>query len=138
MNKLFENPIIKQFISYFFVGGIAAVVEWVLFAIFANVMGINYIFATCLAFVFSTAANWILGRIWTFKDNKKYENKKTKELFLVFAVSAIGLLFNMVLMYLFVTILSFDTPILKTISKIISTGIVFFWNFFIRKLVIYK
>lgn len=138
MKKLFEIPIIKQFISYFFVGGIAAIVEWVMFALFANVIGMNYIFSTCLAFVFSTAMNWILGHIWTFKDNKSYENKKIKEILLIFAVSVIGLLFNMGLMYLFVTVIGLDTAILKTISKIISTGIVFFWNFFIRKFVIYK
>lgn len=138
MNKLFGNSAVRQFISYFFVGGIAAVVEWVMFALFANVIALNYILATCLAFVFSTAANWILGRIWTFKDNRKYDDKKAKEILLVFTVSAIGLLFNMGLMYLFVTVMGLDTAVLKTVSKIAATGIVFFWNFFVRKFVIYK
>lgn len=138
MKKLFVIPVIKQSISYFCVGGIAAIVEWVIFTLFTNVIGINYILATCLAFVFSTAANWILGRIWTFKDHEKYRDKQAKEIVLVFAVSAIGLVFNMGLMYLFVTVIGLDTSILKTISKVISTGIVFFWNFFIRKFIIYK
>lgn len=138
MKKLLDIPFVRQFISYFFVGGIAAIVEWVFFALFSNVLDIHYIIATCLAFVFSTAANWGLGRLWTFKDNTSYVNKKAQEIFLVFAVSAIGLLLNMGLMYLFVTVLSLNTSILKTISKIVATGIVFFWNFFIRKYVVYK
>ena len=138
MKKIMEIPIVRQFVSYFFVGGVAAVVEWVLFALFDNVLHIHYIPATCLAFVFSTATNWVLGRLWTFKDNKSYENKKAKEIFLVFAVSAVGLLFNMGLMYLFVTVLGLDSAMLKTISKIAATGIVFFWNFLIRKFAIYK
>lgn len=138
MNKLYENFAMKQFISYFFVGAIAAVVEWIMFALFANVIGMNYIVATCLAFLFSTVTNWILGRMWTFKSSKNFENKRAKEMLLVFTVSAIGLLFNMGLMYLFVTVIGLDTSILKIISKIIATGIVFFWNFFVRKLVIYK
>lgn len=138
MRKLLDIPFIRQFVSYFFVGGIAAIVEWVLFVLLANVLNVNYIIATCLAFVFSTATNWCLGRLWTFKDNKTYINRKTKEILLVFAVSAIGLLLNMGLMYLFVTILGLDTPILKTACKVAATGIVFFWNFFIRKYVIYK
>lgn len=138
MKKLLDIPLIGQFISYFFVGGIAAIVEWIFFALLSNVLDINYIIATCLAFVFSTATNWMLGRLWTFKDNKTYKNKKAKEIFLVFAVSAIGLLLNMGLMYLFVTILGLNTSLLKTISKVIATGIVFFWNFFIRKYVVYK
>ena len=134
--KLLNKANIKQFISYFFVGGVAAIVEWVMFFIFANVLQINYFVSTVIAFIFSTTANWILGRITTFKDNNTYKDKKAKEAFLV--VSAIGLLFNLILMYLFVTVMGFDSSLGKTLSKIAATGIVFIWNFLIRKLVIYK
>ena len=136
--KLLNKANIKQFISYFFVGGVAAIVEWVMFYIFANVLQINYFVSTVIAFIFSTTANWILGRITTFKDNNTYKDKKAKEAFLVFVVSAIGLLFNLILMYLFVTVMGFDSSLGKTLSKIAATGIVFIWNFLIRKLVIYK
>lgn len=136
--KLLNKANIKQFISYFFVGGVAAIVEWVMFFIFANVLQINYFVSTVIAFIFSTTANWILGRITTFKDNNTYKDKKAKEAFLVFVVSAIGLLFNLILMYLFVTVMGFDSSLGKTVSKIAATGIVFIWNFLIRKLVIYK
>lgn len=136
--KLLNKANIKQFISYFFVGGVAAIVEWVVFFIFANVLQINYFVSTVIAFIFSTTANWILGRITTFKDNNTYKDKKAKEAFLVFIVSAIGLLFNLILMYLFVTVMGFDSSLGKTLSKIAATGIVFIWNFLIRKLVIYR
>ena len=136
--KLLNKANIKQFISYFFVGGVAAIVEWVMFFIFANVLQINYFVSTVIAFIFSTTANWILGRITTFKDNNTYKDKKAKEAFLVFIVSAIGLLFNLILMYLFVTVMGFDSSLGKTLSKLAATGIVFIWNFLIRKLVIYK
>ena len=136
--KLLNKANIKQFISYFFVGGVAAIVEWVMFFIFANVLQINYFVSTVIAFIFSTTANWILGRITTFKDNNTYKDKKAKEAFLVFIVSAIGLLFNLILMYLFVTVMGFGSSLGKTLSKIAATGIVFIWNFLIRKLVIYK
>ena len=136
--KLLNKANIKQFISYFFVGGVAAIVEWVMFFIFANVLQINYFVSTVIAFIFSTTANWILGRITTFKDNNTYKDKKAIEAFLVFIVSAIGLLFNLILMYLFVTVMGFDSSLGKTLSKIAATGIVFIWNFLIRKLVIYK
>ena len=136
--KLLNKANIKQFISYFFVGGVAAIVEWVMFFIFANVLQINYFVSTVIAFIFSTTANWILGRITTFKDNNTYKDKKAKEAFLVFVVCAIGLLFNLILMYLFVTVMGFDSSLGKTLSKIAATGIVFIWNFLIRKLVIYK
>lgn len=138
LDKVFHNAGIRQLISYVFVGGIAAIVEWVCFGLFSNVLNINYIFSTALAFIFSTAVNWILGRLWTFKNNNSYSNKRVIEAVLVYSVSALGLVFNMLLMYLFVTVIGLNTPFLKIVSKVIATGIVFFWNFLARKFVIYR
>jgi len=138
INSLITNKGVRQFISYFFVGGISAVVEWVMFFLFANVLSMDYMLATCLAFIFSTTTNLILGRLWTFKNNTSYMGKRLKEAVNVFIVSAVGLLLNMVLMYCFVSILGFNDEIGKTVSKIAATGIVFVWNYCIRKYVIYK
>ena len=138
MQKIFSWENIKQFFSYFCVGGIAALVEWIMFFLFSSCCRIEYRLATVLAFIFSTAANWILGRIMTFRNSTKYEGKRLREVILVFAVSAIGLLFNLALMFLFVEVFHLDSTMLMTMSKIMATGIVFIWNFLIRKLLIYR
>ena len=137
--KMNDNlvKLVKQFISYFFVGGMAAIVEWVMFFVFSSLLSVDYMYATVLAFIFSTTANWILGRLLTFKQSS-YEDKRIMELILVFAVSLVGLLFNMLLMYLFVTILGMNTDMLKVFAKILATGIVFIWNFLGRKIFVYK
>ena len=128
---------IKQFSSYFGVGGAAALVEWGVFFLLIYFFNTPYIVATVLAFIVSTTVNWILGRMFAFK-NSNFKGKKTQELVLVFIVSAIGLIFNMILMYMFVSVLGMNSNILKTVSKVLSTGIVFFWNFLSRKYLIYK
>lgn len=133
-----SSAFIKQFLSYFAVGGIAALVEWAMFAIFSGLLNMNYILATCLAFICSTTANWLLGRAWTFRDNQKFENAKSREALLVFAASAFGLLLNVILMYLFVSVFGLNTAVLKTFSKMAATGLVFIWNFLIRRFAIYK
>ena len=137
IKKLLSSKSVRQFISYFGVGGAAALVEWVAFYLFASVLRIQYLLATALAFILSTTANWFLGRVFTFKDSA-YKDKKVREITLVFAVSAIGLLFNMGLMYLFVTVLKMDTDILKVVSKVLASGIVFVWNYLARKCFIYR
>ena len=138
IKKLLTAQNIKQFFSYVCVGGVAALVEWGMFTIFSNVLGLSYLLATALAFIISTAVNLILGRIWAFKGNKNYENKRLKETVLIYVVSAVGLGLNLLLMYLFVTVIGWDSDLLKVVSKVLSTGIVFFWNFLIRKFVIYR
>ena len=138
MKKMFSKEFIKQFLSYFCVGGIAAIVEWVMFYIFSSVLNVQYLVSTMLAFLFSTMMNWFLGKIMTFRESTKYRGKVGKEMLLIFLVSATGLLFNLLLMYFFVTVLGLNTGSLMTLSKVISTGLVFIWNFLIRRLVIYK
>jgi len=128
---------IRQFISYFAVGGVSAIVEWAVFYLLVSFFNMAYLPATVLAFVFSTATNWFLGRTFTFKGSN-LGNKKAKEIVQVFGVSAIGLLGNLALMYLFVSILGMNTDLLKTAAKILATGIIFIWNFLARKLWIYK
>ena len=128
----------KQFLSYFSVGGVSALVEWTLFALLLYLLDMTYPVATTLAFIVSTTTNWYLGRTFTFKDSEAYKGKSVKEYLLVFLVSAIGLGFNILLMYFFVDVLGMNTKIMQTSAKVISTGIVFIWNFLSRKFLIYK
>ena len=137
MQKLLSAKTVRQFLSYFCVGGVAALVEWSVFSLLEYLLDLQYLLATVLAFLVSTMVNWILGRTFTFK-NSAYQRKKTKEAVLVFAVSAVGLVFNLLLMVLFVDVIGMNTNFLKTLAKILATGIVFIWNFLSRKLWIYK
>ena len=128
----------KQFLSYFCVGGVSALVEWTVFALLLYLLDMPYPAATSIAFILSTTTNWYLGRTFTFKDSEAYKDKSAKEYILVFLVSAIGLGFNVLLMYFFVNVLGMNTKILQTAAKVMSTGIVFIWNFLSRKILIYK
>ncbi len=137
MKSLFSVAGIRQFLSYFWVGGVSAIVEWLAFSVLDTLLELPYLLSTVLAFCCSTTVNWFLGRTFTFKGSA-YHDQKGKEIFLVFLVSAVGLLFNLLLMYFFVTVLGMNTHAQKTIAKILSTGIVFVWNFASRKYLIYK
>ena len=66
-----KQQFIKQFISYLFVGGGATIVEWVGFWLFDHCLHIQYLIATAFAFFFSTFANWLFGRLLTFKNSDK-------------------------------------------------------------------
>ena len=136
--KILSNQSIRQFIQYFFVGGVSSVVEWVLFHIFANVCDIQYLLATVCAVIFSTTVNWLLGRFFVFKDNKRFDSKPAQEAAVIFLVAFVGLLFNLGLMWVFVSVLGLDSGFLKVASKMTATAIVFGYNFLVRKFIIYR
>ena len=120
---------LKKFISYFFVGGAAAIIEWISFYV-VNIF-FNYTVATIVAFLLATTFNYFLGKIMTFKDYKQSK----KDFIGVFVVSGIGLLLNLFFMFIFVDIIKIQYEI---IDKILSTGFVFMWNYISRRVFIYK
>lgn len=127
------KALFRQFISYFFVGGTAALVEWLSFSACFYLLGIGHMVSTVIAFIIATFVNWILGRRFTFKDDAG-QTSVIKDLVKVYLASLIGLFLNLGFMYLFVDVLSMH-PML---SKILATGLVFIWNFAVRRFVIYK
>ena len=129
---MIHNKNIKQFISYLFVGAIATLVEWVGFWILNGAFKCQYLWATAIAFTISTEANLMLGRRLTFKDECT-EQIEIKESISIYLASLFGLALNLLLMYLLVSKIYMP----KFLSKVIATGIVFFWNFGIRKFGIY-
>lgn len=122
----------RQMFSYLVVGGIATIVEWVCFYMFSYQAHIHYLMSTVLAFSISTAANWLAGRLLTFRGAEKQH--VLQELAKIYAVSVIGLLLNLLLMYLFVQMVG----LAKIAGKIFATILVFAWNYFVRKLWIYR
>ena len=132
LKKLLNSQGFRQLFSYLIVGGIATIVEWACFYIFSYQAHIHYLLATTLAFAISTAANWLAGRLLTFRGAEK--QPILRELAKIYAVSVIGLLLNLLLMYLFVQ----KAGLAKMAGKIIATILVFAWNFIVRKFWIYR
>ena len=134
-----NNEFVKV-ILYLFVGGTAALVEWGLFYLFFYYLLVGLglsidtltMVATALAFGLSTLYHYFLGNILVFDSGSKYD--KSKELSLVFLVSIMGLVFNLVLMYVFVGLLAWQ-PML---AKVITSCIVVVWNYLSRKKWIFK
>lgn len=121
---------IKDFLLYLIVGGIATFTEWIIFFVLDKV-SFHYTLATIIAYILSTFVNWLAGRILVFKQNQQ---PIFKEILEIYIASIVGLLMNLVIMWVAVDFLDFN----EMLSKIVSTAIVFFYNFLVRKLLIYK
>ena len=134
-----DNEYIK-ILLYLFVGGTAALVEWGLFYVFItyvlNGIGLSLtamtMLGTCMAFCLSTLYHYFLGNILVFNSGSKY--KRGKELSLVFLVSIMGLAFNLLFMYIFVSLMGCN----PMASKVLTSCIVVVWNYLSRKKWIFR
>jgi putative flippase GtrA len=129
--KLFiENTkdIKLQFFRYLFVGGIAAVVNIGTLYIFTDIIKIHYLIANAIGFLLGLTVNYILSRLLVFSVEKA-DNR----IFEFLSYSVIGLL-GLGLDTLFMWIGTSLISIYYMLTKVISTGLVFIWNFGARKL----
>ncbi len=120
-----------QLIKYVGVGGTAALVEWTSFALLIGAARLHYLAAVSVSFTIATAVNYLLSVLFVFVRGRYPAHK---ELILLYLVSAIGLILNLLLMSLFVGL--FALPVMP--SKIAATGIIFFWNFGARKMWVFE
>jgi len=133
-NKIFINDtdnIFLQLLRYGFVGGIAAVVNIGMLYVFTDILSINYILGNVISFILGLIVNYILSKKTVFK--KQTSISKSKEFILYALIGVLGLGVDTLLLWIFTDKMN----MYYMVSKIISTILVFIWNFGARK-VLYK
>lgn len=122
---------LKELFLYLIVGGIATLSEWGIFRLFDSALSVHYTLSTVIAYLLSTFVNWAAGRLLVFRESHQ---PFWQEILKIYLAAIAGLLMNLAIMFICVDLLRMD----EMLSKILATGIVFLFNFLIRKLYIYK
>jgi putative flippase GtrA len=133
-----QKSILFEFIKYFFVGGIAFLLDFgTLFVakeyLLSDLFGYKLYVAVTLGFIVGFITNYILSFVMVF-NSKEQRNKSTSITTVVgfLTVGLIGLGLNYLGMYIGVDILGLNYMIIK----IIITVIVLMWNYFGRKILL--
>lgn len=125
-----ENTLL-QLIRYFFVGGIAAVINIGFLYIFTDILHIYYLISNVFSFTLGLIVNYLLSKKFVFQEETQIS--KSKEFIIYAIIGVIGLGLDT----LFLSIMTNTFKLYYMISKIISTMLVFIWNFVARK-ILYK
>lgn len=135
INYLFKQPTTNVYIQLFrysFVGGVAFAVDYGTLFLLTEYAGFPYLVSAAIAFIAGLVVNYLLSISWVFNQNRS-ENP-TKEFLFFAAIGVVGLLLNELIMYIGTDLFHLH----YMFSKIISTVIVFFWNFFARKVLLFN
>ena len=117
--------------QYFLIGCVAATADIGVYSIAVKYLQINWFNAALLSFAIGITINYLLSVRYVFESEARFE--KQTEVILVILVSGIGLILNQCILWGLIEIVNCE----EVISKIISTGVIFFWNYGIRKLFIF-
>lgn len=130
--KILASILRLRIVRYFFVGGIAAVVDVGLFFLFAKLLGFNYLLVGAVAFTAAAVVNYFLTIRHVFTSGTRFG--RNTEFFWVYLVSFAGLLFNQIILFVAVDLIGLELML----SKCAAIGVVFFWNYLARKHFVFK
>lgn len=137
--KVFLSKILKedtssiciQIFRYLFSGGIAFIVDFGLLYLLTDILNVHYLLSSIISFSAGLIITYLFSIFWIF--NERRLNNRTYE-FLVFClIGAIGLLLTSLFMWAFTDILQIH----YLFSKVITTIIVFVWNFVAKKIILF-
>lgn len=121
------KKLISQFFKFGVVGVIAFIVDYLSLYLLTEFLNVYYLISSIISFLLSIIVNYILSIKWVFDIKKK---QSFKDVIIFTLLSTIGLLINLLVMYLSVEVFKIH----YMIGKLIATFIVMIWNFVTRKM----
>jgi len=121
-----------QLLRYTFVGGLAFLCDFGTLFFLTEFFHIHYLVSAGIGFLVGLITNYYLSVKWIFND-RVFDNRLLE--FLLFSlIGIIGLGLNEFFIWMFTYLFA----IYYLISKIITTLIVYLWNFFARKFILFN
>lgn len=133
--ELFTKPTENGKIQFFrsvFVGGIAFLTDTAILMLMRG-LGQHYLIATAIGFIIGTAVNYVLTNKFVFAALEPRMSKPF-EMTVFLIISLIGLVLTELLVWIFIDRLG----IIVLLSKTMAAAIVYIWNFFSRKYILYR
>lgn len=131
-NKLLDKTLVVQMMRYAVVGGISFLVDYGTLWLLTEFVGLHHLVSAAIAFVLGLVCNYIISTVWVFGKGKV--RNKWLEFAFFSLIGVVGLLFNELIIFVCTDVCGLH----YMVSKIISTVLVFFWNFFARRYILFK
>lgn len=123
---------VNQIVKFIIVGGIATILDYLIFYISCNLLNIYPLISNILSFSVSVIYNYLASVKWVFDVDS---SKNKKQLFFEFMfLSIIGLFLTEIIIYIGIELLNINEMIIKFVASLI----VMVFNFVTRKMFLEK
>lgn len=121
-----------QLFRYVFVGGFSFIVDYGLLFLLTDFFHLHYLISATISFIAGLVVNYLLSTKWIFRKSKL--SNTTLEFLIYGIIGVVGLILNNILLYVFTDLLNIHYMISKLITAVIVMG----WNFFGRRIILFK
>lgn len=122
----------KEFLRYFVSSGLAFVVDYLTLYSAVQLLGWHYLVGAAMGFSLGIVCIYFLSTCWIFEARRCSDPRR--EFFIFIMIGLLGLLLNVIVMFLGTDI--FGVHYLWT--KLWSVAVVFFFNFGMRKYILFR
>jgi len=124
--KVTDNMLSK----FLFVGIVATLIQYIILEVGTSFYGLSASFSTGIGYGAGSVISYFMNYFFTFNS----EESHSRALYKFYIMVITGFLLSVMLMYLLVDMLNFN----KWFSQFFITGLVFVFNYFISKVLIFK
>lgn len=123
---------VREFVRYFIASAAALAMDIGTLYLLTDVFGVPYLYSGAGAFMLGLAVVYILSISWVFE--RRLVKNVAAEFFFFALIGLVGLALNEGVLYVLTGVLGF----FYLFSKIASVAVVFTWNFFARKYMLFR
>ncbi len=120
-----------QFFRYGAVGTVGFVIDFIVLFGLTEWIHFHYLVSSALSFCVALTATYFLSVAWVFHESKLHN--KMHEFWIFLLIGVIGLIINQILMWTFTEQIGFY----YLHSKVVSAILLYAWNFFARKKILF-
>ena len=124
----------KSIILYGIFGVATTLVNIITYYICSNMIHFNVIVSTIISWLIAVIFAYITNKIWVFESKTKNFNEVFREIVSFFSCRILTGILDVIIMYIFVDLLTFNGMIIKTLSNIL----VIILNYVASKLIIFN
>ena len=132
ISNLFKTSNFVELIKFAFVGALGTVVNLSILYTLTELFNVHYIISEAIAFLVSVVHNYILNKIWTFKESL-HERIITKY-FKYIIINLISLCINLTILFILVEFYGFW----YIFAEVVAISCAFLNNFIINKFWTFK
>ena len=117
MKQLFVKY--RELILYVFFGGLTTLVNWGLYWLLANPLGVPYLWATAIAQIASILFAYVTNRIWVFQSKARGFREVSLEMLRFFGARGVSFFLDLGCTYVGVDLLHINDTWMKLLANIL-------------------
>lgn len=124
----------KETILYLIFGVLSTIINIITYVFFTKILVLNYLVANAIAWILAVIFAYITNKFWVFESKEINSKYILKEFFSFFGCRVFSGAIEMFMMFILVSIMSFNDFIVKIITNVVVVVL----NYIFSKLLIFK